>query len=320
MENDGLADGLAALGTVSAPQSYAAVLRRRLDAVLASLPIGCDSSGSDEAVHIKAPAIEPLPDWLTIPVQLHEAWASERTGKPVADLGDVLWAQYALFLYIRLQDDVLDRQQEDLRLLFVADRFLLESLACIEQPELLSFYRARLRETVDGILDVRRLEARPGLFTTEHLGLHANVNGIFKVAAASVSALCGRPEEMSWIAPLMDRLAVFSQIGDDVCDLVQDLRAGRFTWVANVLLDADREEHIDVDQRMRRLADGLFDGERRARVVDELRKVAGAAASSVPPSAPSTIRDFAAALQGKADELDRMWHETSVRRVFADVP
>src|SRR5882762_11170737 len=106
MENDGLADGLAALGTVSAPQSYAAVLRRRLDAVLASLPIGCDSSGSDEALHIKAPAIEPLPDWLTIPVQLHEAWASERTGKPVADLGDVLWAQYALFLYIRLQTEI----------------------------------------------------------------------------------------------------------------------------------------------------------------------------------------------------------------------
>src|SRR2546427_2364648 len=155
MENDGLADGLAAVGAgaVSAPRSYAAELRRRLDAVLASLPAGNEG--------IETPAIEPLPDWLTIPVQLHEAWASERTGKPVADLGDVLWAQYALFLYIRLQDDLLDRQQQDLRLLFVADRFLLESLACIEQPELLSFYRARLRETVDGILDVRRLEARP---------------------------------------------------------------------------------------------------------------------------------------------------------------
>lgn len=268
---------------------------------------------------IEPPEIEPLPDWLTLPVDLHEAWAHKRTLKRVAELGDVLWAQYALFLYIRLQDDLLDRQQDDLRLLFVADRFLLESLACIEQPELWSFYRARLRETVDGILEVRRLEARPGLFTIDHLGLHAQVSGILKVAAASVAVLCGHPGEIGWISALMDRLAVFSQICDDVSDLVQDLEAGRFTWVANVLLHAEGEEHIGVDERMRRLADELFDGKRRAMVLDEMRKVARAAASSVPPSAPRRIHDLARALQVKTDDLDRMWHEASVRRVFADV-
>lgn len=294
------------MGAVSAPPSYAAELRRRLDVVLASLPV------TDE---IAAPAIEPLPDWLTVPVHLYEAWG----GKAAAELGDVLWAQYALFLYIRLQDDLLDRQQEDFRLLFVADRFLIESLACIEPLALGSFYRARLRETVDGILEVRRLEARPGLFTREHLGLHAKVSGIFKVAAAAVSTVCGRPEEIRWIAALMDHLAIFSQICDDASDVIQDLEAGRFTWVANVLLDVDADESIALDERMQRLGDGLFQERRRAQVLDEMRKAASAAAWSLPSTTPLAVHDFAAALAAKADEIDRMWHEASVRRVFAEV-
>ena len=287
--------------------------------MLASLPIQRDSSGPDGGTGIDSPDIEPLPHWLTVPVHLHAAWASQRRGTSIAELYEALWGQYALFLYIRLQDDLLDRQQQDLRLLFVADRFLVESLACVKDPQLWSFYNARLKETVDGILTVRRLEARAGAFTRQLLGLHAQVSGIFKVAANSVSSMCGRPEEMSWISAFLDHLAVFSQICDDVSDVVHDVEADRFTWVANVLLQAGVEENIGVDQRRERLADGLLREDRRTAVVDELRNVAQSAVSSVPPSAPPPIHDLAGGLRVKADELDRMWHESGVRRVFAGV-
>lgn len=238
-------------------------------------------------------------------------------------IAEVLWGQYALFLYIRIQDDLLDRHLDDLRLVFVADRFLLESLESFQRVGALDktfwgLYRQCVRETVDGILEVRRLEQEPGRFTAEHLDLHARVSSIFKLGAAAVCCLHGRAEEMTWLSDFQDRLAVFSQIRDDLEDLTPDLDDGRFTWVANTLLVARAGEAITLDERARRLADGLTYPDRAAPVLGELRRVARAAADVVPKSAPRSIRDLLPRLQTMPDELEQALHEARVRWVFGE--
>lgn len=235
----------------------------------------------------------------------------------------MLWGQYALFLYIRIQDDLLDRQREDLRWIFVADRFLLESLESFHRCAALgggfwTFYWACVRETVEGILRVRRLEMRPGTFRARHLSLHASVSAIFKLGAAAVCHLHGRIGAMRWVAAVQDQHAVMSQILDDLEDLPQDLRDDRFTWVANTLLGARPGEHIGEREQARRLSDGLLRPERWGAIVGGLRRAAEAAAAAMPRSAPRTVRTLVRGLQTRVGGIERQLHQARVRWVLGD--
>jgi len=267
---------------------------------------------------------ERSPNWVRLPLWLAQAWAGRRTGRRAGTaLAEVLWSQLALFLCVRLQDDLLDGQRDDLRLLFVADRFLLESLEGFQRVHALdggfwAFYRDCIRDTVEGILEVKRIEKRAGDFTTRHLGLHARASAVLKVGAAAVSRLYGHAGDGPWLSRLQDQLAICGQIHDDLHDLIADLRDGRFTWVANVLLAARPGESHSPPEWARRLDEGLMRPEREAVIVDELRRVARAAAAEVPDSAPEPIHDLVRELSAEPDEIERSMHEARVRRVFGE--
>jgi hypothetical protein len=255
---------------------------------------------------------------------LDRAWAAEgRPALPDGELTDLLWGQYALFLQIRIQDDLLDRERTDLRLLFVADRFLLESLESFQgfpalDGQFWAFYRRCLRETVDGILEVRRLESVPGEFTVERLDLHARVSAIFKVGAAAVCRLHARDGEMPWLSDFMDRLAVFGQICDDLEDLAEDLEVGRFTWVANVLLGGRVGDPSEPEEWAGRLRDGFMRPEWGEPVLSELRRLARLTAEGVPDLAPPAVHDLVRELRNRPDALEQTMHEARVRWVFGE--
>jgi hypothetical protein len=302
--------------------AWAQYLERRIGSVLASIPGQTDLRRGD------APSLQlpegPTPEWMRIPIWLDQAWSQAPAGGvPGGPLAEVVWGQYALFLTIRIQDDLFDRQRDDLRLLYVADRFLLESMEAFQRVPGLdaafwSFYRGCLRETVDGILETGRLEREAGQVTAEHLRLHARVSAIFKVGAAAVCRLHGHDGDMAWLAGLQDQTAIVSQIGDDLEDVAPDLEAGRFTWVGNTLLAAGAGETIAPDERARRLAAGFMRPERGAAIVAELRRAVRTAAAGVPESAPRPIRELVQKLDALPGELEQKMHEARVRSVFGE--
>lgn len=296
-------------------------LRGRIGSVLASIPGAIDGPRRGEA---GLQRVDPTPNWISLPMWLDQGWAEER-GEPLASdvLTEVLWGQYALFLCIRLQDDLLDGAREDLHLMLVADHFLLESLQAFQRfPELddtfWAFYRECVRHTVNGDLEVERLEREPGRFTSAHLGLHAQVSSVLKVGAAAVGRLHGRARDVAWLSRFQDHLAVFHQIEDDLDDLVPDLMGGRFTWVANTMLAAEPGESLTPDERGRRLGEGFMRPERGEAIFEELRRIARAANAEVPPSAPQAIHEVGKALFTATDELERSMHEARVRWVFGE--
>jgi hypothetical protein len=293
----------------------------RVERVLRSVPIERRHLGEalpSEFQHGRTPT------WLLLPTWLNEAWTHEGAVLPRDTVTDLLWGQYALFLYIRIHDDLMDQQRHDLRLLFVADRFLIESLQAFQgcaslDSEFWTFYRDCLRDTVDGILEVRRLEAEPGRFAAEHLELHARVSAIFKVGVAALCHLRRRTAETAWLSGFMDHVAVLNQICDDVQDLAGDLQDRRFTWVANVLLDARPGDATLANGISGRLVDALMRGERGVVFLSELRRLARAAAETVPPSASARVREFATSLRFRPDALEQRMHEARVRWVFEEV-
>ena len=256
------------------------------------------------------------PHWFELPIWLDDAWQAPVPGiGHLSTLADLLWGQYALFLFIRIQDDLLDQQRTDLDSMLVADRFLVESLESFNQIFILDSrfrkqYHGWLRDTVDGIRQVSRLEATAGGFTADHLPLHAKVCAIFKVGSLAVCRIHGREREWRWIEGLLDQLAMFSQIGDDLQDLSEDVEKGRCTWPANVLSGGS----FPVDPTA-----WLFRPERSDVILARLREIARVAADLVPSSAPVPIRALAQGLAGRVDELERGLHEMSVRMVFGEL-
>jgi hypothetical protein len=297
---------------------YRAGLLDRCDAVLRSLP--------DTAV-LNAWAWKPdrafdgaIPSWMLLPIWLNQAWATSTPG-----MLDILWGQYALFLSIRLQDDLLDRHVTDLRLQFVADRFLIESLASLQTLSELDesfwrYYRHCLRETVDGIFEVHGLEERAAGFTEGHLHLHAKVGAIFKIGTAAVCDLNGRWPETEWTTQLQDQLAIFSQICDDLGDVVQDVAKGRYTYVGNTLIGACAGEPITPEQARRRLGEGLIRPSRSEHVWTLLGRAASAAAAAAAAAdpAPHPLQVLLQSLETTPSALRDFTRETRMRWLLGD--
>jgi hypothetical protein len=297
---------------VSAAARWLEEIDRRIAGVLESVR----SDSTEWPVLNRLVERDQAPHWFELPIWLDDAWKAPAAGRgPSPDLADVLWGQYALFLFIRIQDDLLDRQRTDLDSMFVADRFLVESLESFNRIFILDGrfrkqYHGWLRDTADGIREVGRLESAAGGFTVGHLRLHAKVCAIFKVGSLALCRIHGRERDWPWIEGLLDQLAMFSQIGDDLQDLSEDVRNGRHTWPANVLSGGTPPAEPTA---------WLFRPERSDVILARLREIAGSAVELVPRNAPASIQALAQGLAGRVDELERGLHEAAVRMVFGEV-
>ena len=300
--------------------AWARHLDRMIGAVLDTVP------GNDDIRSLRAlgpcSADREGPSWMRIAFWLDAIWAAGDPGRePGGALADVLWGQYALFLSLRVKDDVLDGRRGDLRLLLVADRFLVESLRSFRRVRELgdAFWQSYLdcvQGTLDGAAEVGRLEAEPGAFRAEHLGLHARVAGMAKVGVAAVCHIHHKEAELAWLSHFQDHLAVANQIEDDLRDLADDLRVGRYTWVGNTLLALRPGEVLSPDERASRLGQGLLRPERSAAIAGLLRRTLRAASAVVPASAPHHFSDLVQRLAAAPAEIERSLHETRVRWIF----
>jgi hypothetical protein len=90
--------------------------------------------------------------------------------------------------------------------------------------------------------------------------------------------------------------------------MISRMGLGRYTWAANVLLG---ESSSSVGQWVNRL-------ERTDVVLERLREIGQTACALVPETAPRPVRELAAALPARVDQMERDLHESMVRAVFGD--
>ena len=104
---------------------------------------------------------------------------------PEGFLHDVLWGQYGLFFFVRIQDDLIDGQARWPGLVLAADQLLLASERGFARhlesyPGCWEARRSYLEQTTRTIATVDRLQLSPGQMTVEKLHLHSRVSAIFK--------------------------------------------------------------------------------------------------------------------------------------------
>jgi hypothetical protein len=268
------------------------------------------------AVHPARPT-RRQPIWLLLPIWLHERFTPRRAPfRSRQFLADVLWAQFCLFLFIRIQDDVLDGQTAP-RMLFVADEFLLESQRVFSTMPLPAFHAvvsASLSATIRGILRANALQRGAGLVRRQWV-VYAQVGSIFKVASAAVCRAGLHEREFAAVSRFLDHVAIADQILDDLRDLDEDLRDRRINAAARWLLGADCRD----DGIRERVGAAIFHTDRVELLIRAVDSHVRHARSSIGrldlPAAPAFLdaldRQVAAALQrthaARVDALVGRW-------------
>jgi hypothetical protein len=173
-----------------------------------------------------------------------------------AFLLDILWAQYCLYLAVRIKDDLLDGQVKDTRLSFAADEFARaagETLLrhFMDNGEFWNYHRRCVRTTLRGIHRVRILQKNRTAGTRGMTHGYAETSSIFKVGIAAVCIATGHQRLLRRLGRAVDRIAIGSQILDDVRDILEDLNQGRLNYAARSIL---RRVRFSPDVKSIRLA------------------------------------------------------------------
>lgn len=232
----------------------------------------------------------PVTYWLALPVWLASRYggvfpAARRTAADL--LPEVLWGQYALFIAIRIQDDLFDGQARSHALMFASGLFLVESTRCFgaicgDVPGFWELYGESLRKTTQGILEADLLQQAGECPADSLLIKYAEVSSIFKVGSAALCMLAGRFDEFGHLSRFCDEMAEVSQIFDDLEDVLEDLERGRSNYVGRCIgltptppLSSERIEDL--------LEGWLRDESAHVGLVREIRKHIALAEESITP-------------------------------------
>jgi hypothetical protein len=258
--------------------------------------------------------------WTLLPQSLLACWTRRSSGRFIRD---VLWGQYCLFLFVRLHDDLVDRQAHDGRLIFIADDLLIESRRSFA-PHFADrrfdvIFDDLLRTTVRAIVEVDALQSRPGAMTAARVDLYARVSAIFKVGAAAVCLKCGREDRLAPVSRLYDRLAIASQIVDDLFDLEEDLARGRYTAAANIVFDGALRRDGGAAMDSPRVARSVLVDNSLGRLLDLARSHVDRAVADIAPAGVDAARQYAMRFRSEIDRLGAVVHRARVRHLFGDV-
>jgi hypothetical protein len=179
---------------------------------------------------------------------------------------DVLWGQFCLFLFVRMQDDVFDGHEPDRRLIYAADQFLFEAERTFgrhfaRSSRFWSLFHDALEASTRSIVRVDGMQRVADGRPEDLLKGYAEVAAIFKVGTAAVCIKTRRLTDLDALSRFADEMSMAGQIVDDLEDVEEDLRRGRFNYVAKRLLagrTATSDEALPLLTREIVVADGAF--------------------------------------------------------------
>lgn len=230
---------------------------------------GSGAAGSDDP---------GTPYWLLLPHWLagRRADGHRPAALPSGFLEDVLKAQCALFLSIRVLDDVVDTPGSSRTLLKVAERLgqdsrrYLQPWFCAGDP-FWSTYEGCIALTRASIRRADQLQRRRGTRPADLLRVYADVSAVFRVGSAAVCEKQRCRTEYRHIERFTRHIARADQILDDLSDILEDLDTGKRNYVARRL--ARRRENGKDDPLFRsRLVAELFRSSVLPAILDTARR------------------------------------------------
>ena len=253
---------------------------------------------------------------------LAPAWYFEKRSDRVC-LEDILFAQWCLFLAIRIHDDLIDSQVRGPWLIAVGDDLLVEAqiqfARHVDDSAFWSLFRRAFRNTLHGIADVDRLQMQRAGMPASALGLYAQVSGILSLGVAAVLARANRLAEYRMFQRFFGDLAIAGQLLDDLEDIEEDAVRGRLNVAATTIIGSRRTASRCRQAAVRRKVFSrriVFDGAARA-VIDLARTHAQRASRTARAMGLAKGVKHAAQVVHHCELLDEAAHRATVDVMFA---
>ena len=170
------------------------------------------------------------PFWIYLPQWLMRSFSPDsqiiRSDKKF--LKDIMWAQYCVFLAIRVHDDLYDGQSECKSLIYAGDQLIVDSGKIFSKYFSRSsifwkYYYNLIESTVRAIVIVDNLQKSPETSLPKLLKSYADVCSIFKIGTLALCCYSNKMKNYKNISYLIDRLSIVGHMIDDLKDLKEDL-------------------------------------------------------------------------------------------------
>jgi hypothetical protein len=217
-------------------------LQRRATARLRRWPkaIADDAIGYFQKIEARS-ATGSDPYWLELPRWLHKS--PRFVGRGRVDscfLSDVLWAQYCLFLFGRMSDDVFDGESAPPALMYLGDDLLIEAQRAFASHlpggPFWPLFRKLVATSLHGVLEADALQRRPDGAARDYLTAYARMAAILKAGTAAMCIRYGRMADYPRLSAFVNNVAIAGQIVDDIVDVQADLARARFNFAASCLM------------------------------------------------------------------------------------
>lgn len=185
-----------------------------------------------------------MPFWMLLPDMFALIWPEAKDDTIFGE--DILWAQLSVFLYFRIEDDLLDGDSENELLRDAGQRFLEEGTAVF-----LNYFdpASRFRDIYDNLLRgskiaLSKVDELEKNFDTDHRALrvkYIELAGLLNLASAAYCSRYNRMNEYDDLTGFGSNMSMAGQICDDLKDLEQDLKRNRYNYAGNILLNRLRE-------------------------------------------------------------------------------
>jgi len=302
------------LGSIS--QSWPPSIRRELNRYIRRFyrKGGCENAGLND--------IHRQPYWFLLPTWLRKKYnhnTSSRISKKVLD--DILWAQYCVFLSIRIKDDLYDGEEIASPLFFAADQFLSEACDVLFRhlkgvPRFWPIFTGSLKETITAFWEVDALQQRDRVSLTRMKIGYARVSSIFKIGSAAICHLAGHGRDISTVESATDELAIAGQMLDDFHDMNEDLSRKRLNYAVRFLLGSSGPYGENREDTLQLLAERVLYTDRVTRLFDEVIGHVQAAESSLNRLELSGAEQYFPAYVESLEILRDKLREKQANRIF----
>lgn len=207
---------------------------------------------------MKTKSADSFPWWFSVSKWLIKNKAVQKQSKKFFD--DILWAQYCIFLPVRILDDIYDKQANNSDLLFIPLLFQLEADKQFAKyfPNDSSFWKKKndfLQKTLVSIIHTDKLQRKRKVKIMDLLHAYAEVAAIFKIGITAIFEMEKDSTKLRLFYKFADELAIISQLFDDFYDILEDLKLGKINSAVRIIL-----KNVDIgniDDMINKVANAL---------------------------------------------------------------
>lgn len=262
------------------------------------------------------------PYWILLPFWLKEKLGRRNgvfRGKHFMD--DILWGQYCLFVFIRIQDDLFDKHTERPPLIYASDLFLFEAERVFSKyfhkaSAFWNIYRSCIVETILAIASGDSMERKPVRNRERLLSAHGRTSTICNVAPAALCLKAGRIRDFKRVSVFATEMMKTGAIVDDLQDLEEDLERGRFNYAASFFLHGIRMKKSGKKIVRRQIVRNVLLSDGLTRLFQEINRHMELAERSIKPIAVPAANKYLQSYRRSIAIMENDIHRWRVRTIF----